>query len=268
MINETLNSEISHLDWKVFSLEMDKFGEKIGIYLEDKLDINRIKKEKCLRILKEIGNFKRARDIDEGDLLHYFSKESIGEEKFKALAVYGTGNLHHYTLGLCKHASRLGKEFCYIHIDNHSDAFNFGIKNLTGGAFVPNIPIFTLCRQLFYIRNSGNSEYDYQDLYIDKKDITKYKDELYKLLNDIMPHVYISIDLDVMAEGEILTDWNRGRLDKETLLEILSIIKENKEIISADVLGFHYNDITKTEQLKMIKKSKELYKDIIQRIID
>ena len=50
--------------------------------------------------------------------------------------------------------------------------------------------------------------------------------------------VYLSFDLDLMCESEMHTDFYQGDVKADELLRAIDIIKKNKKIIGADILGY------------------------------
>jgi len=61
--------------------------------------------------------------------------------------------------------------------------------------------------------------------------------------------VYISIDKDCLIGDHALTNWEEGYMKLEELLSILRLIKENLDIVGADVVG-DYSDIHIEGRLK------------------
>lgn len=55
-------------------------------------------------------------------------------------------------------------------------------------------------------------------------------------------NVYVSMDLDVLDYPELPTGYGRGKINLRHLLDILTVIKENKNIMAADILGLCRRD--------------------------
>lgn len=170
----------------------------------------------------------------------------------KLLSVYGHGSYHHLTYGLCKYASNISSAYSYIHIDHHNDSYR--IKSdleksmLNCGNFVPYIFESTNAKDVLYIGSSKpgiNDEPVYK--LINNCGISMpenisgelNENELLANLNFLSCNdVYITMDLDVMDPREIITGYSRGSLSKEGLLKAISIIKNKKNIIGVDILGY------------------------------
>lgn len=57
-------------------------------------------------------------------------------------------------------------------------------------------------------------------------------------LNTHAPHpVYLSIDKDVLASSQVLTNWDQGHLTLKTLNRLLRILASSNQIIGADICG-------------------------------
>lgn len=63
--------------------------------------------------------------------------------------------------------------------------------------------------------------------------------------------VYISIDKDCLKRGNALTNWEEGHLSLEELLSLLKLIKDNLEIVGADIVG-DYSKICIKSKFKKI----------------
>jgi hypothetical protein len=179
------------------------------------------------------------------------------------LTLYGYGGSHHYTYGFCNHIAKpRAKEYLYVHIDHHSDAgpattsrkFNKsnrkwevekGVYSLGCGSFVLNLKKLG-AKEFSFIGATGkltgpkfkNASHLPQDKLFSpkKKGLEKVikKDLRSKECKD----VYISMDLDVLAPEEISTGFSRGKIKLWHLLTILDEIKQHKNIIGADILGY------------------------------
>ncbi len=57
-------------------------------------------------------------------------------------------------------------------------------------------------------------------------------------LNTHAPHpVYLSIDKDVLASSQVLTNWDQGHFTLKTLNRLLRILASSNQIIGADICG-------------------------------
>lgn len=288
-------------NWQLLSLEVDDGGKDIGEYLSNDLgyDIKRISLEDFLAEEKKISNLRRRRQdpLDEArsweppnvrgksqliSLMETFTADAPGP----VLAVYGSGYFHHYTYGLTAAASRLSEEFCYIHFDAHIDCFPMRRVRIDGTVvysdFVEDIVKDEShnAREVIMVGSFlGGFDWckgiPYAPLRLLDKKLNSEEglEDLAELLDATCHDVYISFDLDVTPADEILTDWRdweRGNLRKKQLMKMLSLIKEKKNIIGADILGFNcstYGFKSREDFQAMRQKSRLLYKDIIDVIV-
>jgi len=184
----------------------------------------------------------------------------LQEIKGKPITVYGHGSYHHYTYGVVGNTMpQRTNEFLYIHIDYHTDAglaknrctcgtpHNLHGKcgmNLSCGAFVMELKDHGARNFLFigtdahcgwkrkrWIRQNQLLQSDYVSLLAKHLKGKKCED------------VYISMDLDVLTSAEIPTGYGRGKISLRHLLDILTTIKEHKNILGADILGLCRKDV-------------------------
>ena len=183
---------------------------------------------------------------------------AVGTEIDKILTLYGYGGAHHYTYGLCNHVPlpRVG-EYLYIHIDHHSDSspgyfeskydrkarksVKTGRYILGCGSFVEDIKNIG-AKERLYIGTGKPWGVKYSPNWIDEtslKDGRSRNSAIKKALDaTICNDAYISMDLDVLGHKEIETGFSRGNLTLEDLLKILDRIRQYKNIIGADILGY------------------------------
>lgn len=274
--------------WQLLSLEIDKGGKDIGEFLSKELgrDIKRVSLADFLAEAEKTSDKSidfpdhccKQPQINSKEQIISMMKSFTGDADGPVLTVYGSGYFHHYTYGLCAAASRLSKEFCYIHIDGHTDCRHPNIEGtVMYSNFVEDLledksnnakdvimvgSIFCEWKSLRYA------------LFEEEMNSREALDELAAHLENTYNDVYMSCDLDVTVAKEIITDWRdweRGRLKKEQLLRMVSLIKEKKNIIGADILGFNcspYGFESKEKFEEMRGRSRELYKCIIDEIID
>lgn len=210
--------------WDIYSLEAEASGQLVGSFFEDKLN----------------GQIKRVRDAYRGKenkrVLRKILSQKIKSKK-KVLALCGTGSLHHYTYGLCMLANSRSRSYGYIHIDHHND-YSSGIyenNTLSCGSFVKQVLEETNVSDARFIGPIGDIRLiNYPQ--IRKPEQIKPKN-LEELLRRLPREVYLTIDLDVMDNEEISTDWDQGFLKRDELFGIVSMIRAKKEVIGADVHG-------------------------------
>jgi len=188
--------------------------------------------------------------------------DSLGSDKElrdkKILTIYGDGEFHQYTYGLCKKiADKRSKKYTYVHIDAHDD---YG-SSMCCGAFVKAIEDETNCKNVRMI----GPEYSYPSKKVKSlfggilndsefyrraiNDPERIKPHLEKLIKETEKEIYVSIDLDVLKEG-ITTSWESscGDLSLYGLLETISLLKKEKNIIGADILGYSNSCNLREEQ--------------------
>lgn len=158
----------------------------------------------------------------------------------KVLTVYGDGCYHHYTYGLCMAtACKKNKDYLYIHVDNHKDANKPEDRFLGCGSFVEELPKKPKAKDIIFLGAQYGSN-DYNRTYVPQETISS--EHARKILKNVLKEkpqkdVYASFDLDVMNRTEIITSYIQGTLELKHLLKIIEVIKDEKYIISADILG-------------------------------
>ena len=159
----------------------------------------------------------------------------------KVLTIYGSGSFHHFTYGLVKNiADAISSNYAYIHIDQHTDDRWPEAEQLSSGSFVGQISLkhtvaavrYIGCEQIMNTKTPTR-------IILQNKTINELgvKQSLTSLLEGTPQDVYVSIDLDVLKKNEMLTRWSEGEMSIDTLIEIIAFLKNNKNIISADILG-------------------------------
>jgi len=118
------------LEWKLFSLELDNPGRAIGRFFKNEgYDISRKRPMTGSTIFDKLA-------IPKLELREVVSKHIKLAEGERALVVYGSGEYHHFTYGLCMLANRISDDFCYIHIDHHHDWWDHYNDSIDCGNFV------------------------------------------------------------------------------------------------------------------------------------
>jgi arginase family enzyme len=229
------------MDWKLYSIEMDEGGMEIGEHFQNQgCNITRVNP---LEGICKIGEFVP-------DHRKSMNKDSVAKTisnciktDSKVLALYGHGGYHFFTYGLAMLANRLSDEFGYIHIDHHDDSWFINWDEITCASFVQQIcndtHIYGSCSRMLYIGNDGGARHGaYRGnaiRYDEIMGVSLVEEALDKLkVND----VYVSIDLDVMDLKEVRTAFDRGNMKAEKLYTIVEQIKQRKNIISADIVGY------------------------------
>ncbi len=192
-------------------------------------------------------------------LIHNAFKSENGN---RILATIGHGGYHHLTYGLCKRADILSSNYCYVHFDHHCDSWRYEKQSkariINCANFVPYILEETHASSVLFLGSHPDLGIKDDDNYVLKNRHMSLMENkaghfnlktLEFIVNELgCDDVYISCDLDVMIEDEIITSYDRGSLRKNGLLEAISVIKEKKRIIGADIVGYSTDrsDISRT----------------------
>lgn len=179
------------------------------------------------------------------------------------LSIYGNGRYHHYTYGLCHEiADARSKEYGYIHIDHHKDDYFRRDKIINCGSFVCDLFNDSNAAAVRFI----GCGYENEEEAIREKKLRRIgvRKGVKNLIKKIPEDVYISMDFDCMNRTEIITDYQGGDLRLEELLKSLSAIQENKNIISADMLGYRGGKDSKSLLFYAIVAGKIIGKDTEQ----
>lgn len=163
----------------------------------------------------------------------------------RILTAMGHGMFHHYTSGLLEIiADSQSKAYTYIHIDNHPDNQHRYSKLIDCGHFVHP----KMAKNLKYIVGIGPRSKRWNKEVFDisfQGGPTKNKypiSTLKSILNEIPTEdVYVSCDLDILNWFEMSTEpkWGNGDMSLSKLVEIIQTIDNQKNIISADKIGYH-----------------------------
>lgn len=234
---------------KLYSLELDNDGKDIGAYFQSRgYDIERVKPIEGRESLL-LNFYLPAKSIE--DMI----ADSV-DSKEKVLALSSHGNYHHLTYGLCKRTDRLSKRYGYIHIDHHNDLFGDGsdldTEDIHCGKFVrklchdANVGKTGLRRDLLFIGTKVMLPYYMLTQYAGEFLFTGFMGgivsdlfcSLERNLERLPDDVYLTVDLDVLAPNEVRTAFDRGNMKAEKLYTIVEQIKQRKNIISADIVGY------------------------------
>lgn len=264
--------------WKLYSLEMDEAGKKIGEHFKSQgYDLIRVNPGKVIHDIEYfIPIVKKHVDAR---LTAKAISDCINTDS-RVLALYGHGGYHFFTYGLLKHAGGLVDDMGYIHIDHHHDSWFIDYKTLSCGAFVKQIYYDThVCDskgRLLYLGNDGGAS---KDIWLQNAlfggELTEGSN-LEKRLESMKVHdVYVTIDLDVMRKGEVRTAFERGNLRLNELKSILKKIKQQKRIISADICGFTETNLPYADPEYLVgngipsfEQSMKVYKTLADTIME
>lgn len=245
-------------EWKLCSLEMDEAGRRIGEFFHNQgYDIARINPFPEENPLIQRG--KNKQEIADG------IAKAIKTDK-RILAVYGNGQFHHMTYGLARLAGRLSDEYCYIHIDQHSDygrryEDSNNVEHIFCGNFTGPLSTDTNVRgngdNVIYVGCADSRVVCVQRSEIKGGIFSTLDEKLQKSAHD----AYISIDLDIMHPSEVKTGWPLAwnTLMRDELFKLLEKIFSCKRVISADIVGYAGSEAGQD----LTGRSLQLYKDLV-----
>jgi hypothetical protein len=178
---------------------------------------------------EEIGEFLQAlwpgevkrkriprRLTSKSEIVRHIARVAGREEKI--LSVY-CEDCHQNTYGLCRCiADRRSSRYAYYHFDHHPDD-SPGNETIVLGNFVEELLRDTNAADVRFIGNA-----------IPPRLRTKMLD-----IRDI----YLSVDLDFMSSTEVQTRYTAGTWKREELLVELDGILRERNLISADCLGYY-----------------------------
>lgn len=217
-------------NWKVLVLKHDHGSRLIGEFFKKIWGDGILIKE-----VKEYGNENKNKIAEK-------VKNALGPLEGKILTLYGSGSFHHYTYGLCKVIAReKSKQYTYLHIDHHADSEYDSHGFIGCGSFVENILEEPEAKDIILLGPTTNPK---NRAFINQETLTSKnaKDTIREVLREKQqPDIYLSFDLDVLDVTEIDTYYNRGKLKLNHLIDIIEVVKEEKNIISADILGYNGN---------------------------
>lgn len=172
-------------------------------------------------------------------------QRAFGSLEGKILTVYGHGDYHHYTYGLCKViASKRSKDYIYAQIDHHTDSWKRTDGNIRCGSFVEQILEEPEVKDIINIGTEIKlGDYDHTRTIIPQNElVSKAARELLRkaLREKKQKDIYPSMDLDILTKTEIavVQGLEQGILELNHLLNVVDVIQEEKNIISADILGY------------------------------
>ena len=229
----------------------------------------------------------RKNIIVEDSVLTSISKNYIhrliyeNKDKF-SLSYFGSGDFHHFTLFMLQH---LRKPFYLVMFDNHYDVGSFKFKHKPNldfdmGSWMYSALWFKFCKGVLLVgpENDGWILRKMQSIQYLKKNFNLNvveEDDPFSLSTYVeyvrqIPDncdIYITIDKDVLGEGEVETDWGNGSLSINTMLIMLEMLinQFKQRIIGVDVCGDPRNveGYSKQRVDKIRTKDLDLNKDII-----
>lgn len=253
-------------NFKLFILQHDEASRQIAEYFKGRAT--------KVKLLDKLCQDDITLGID-GDIIENIVRSSFTQISMNGatpIFLYGSGGYHHYTYGLCKvFADSRSKEYSYIHIDAHSDNDGenstdgqiFDVHQITCGNFVNFLEINSNAGSIRIVGCNHRQFLNGHENFFSSPEMSEkeIREEASRMLAKTCNDVYISTDLDVLKAG-VSNNYEPGILNLETLLEILKIIKNERNLIGADILG--YDAILNKGHVDT--KSIEVYEELVKSL--
>lgn len=181
--------------------------------------------------------------------LHAISK-CINEQKVSDFFYLGSGDYHHLTLSILEQFG-ITENFTLILFDHHHDGHDFPYEEMVScGSWLNNALETTPFLKEILItgvseENAREGNWNQKIRMLTEEEWTE--ETVTQFFGTIQTQaVYVSIDRDLLATNEVLTDWDQGTLSLAALLAALSLLLKNHTLIGADICGdvrptFHDN---------------------------
>lgn len=166
-------------------------------------------------------------------------KNQLHNRNQKGITFIGSGNYHYVTYVLLKEIS---KPFTLVLFDNHPD---LGVDRETGvllscGSWVSfALKELPLLQQVVIIGpTTAISRHPTDPRVVIFPFDGSQKYSIKSILSTIQTqNIYISIDKDVISRSEVITNWDQGTMDLDTLTEYLESILTKKQVEGIDICG-------------------------------
>jgi arginase family enzyme len=145
------------------------------------------------------------------------------------------GTYHHLTYGFLDSIDK--EDIGYIHVDNHSDTY-MGQGSAAGyvgsGTFVPDIYEDLDVSELLFVGSSFEPSNS-----VPHSDLTSsnWRESILENVKDMPENIYLSVDLDVFPHVYIECPFNQGVLTYRQFHFLVSVIREHKTLVGADLCG-------------------------------
>lgn len=164
-------------------------------------------------------------------------KKQLQNRRQKGITFIGNGNYHYVTYLLLQ---EITKPFTLILFDNHPDLGVNGDYLLSCGSWVSYaLSKVPMLRQVVIIGPTATySFHSTQHRVVIFPFDGDYHYSIKSILSTIQTEdVYISIDKDVLNTAEVMTNWDQGVMDSNTLTVFLNSILHHKQVEGVDVCG-------------------------------
>lgn len=241
----------SHTNWNILALEIDKPSIEVANALHELWpeDITRRKALVCAES-----------PIRHQRLVSLLEEAILPLPHGTLLTTYGSGYCHNLTSALLTVvADPLSKQYCYVHIDQHADNDEIKDHLIDCANFVSEIPYVTNTISVKHIGSTcmapGIEPKDHVSVRQLQKEGTATA--IAELFADTPQDTYVSIDLDVLLNEDMHTDFPDGEMPINMLLNVLRTLKTTRNLIGVDVLGLSYRYYQPSYNL--FQKSKLVY---------
>ncbi len=220
-------------DWQILLLESDEFSSEIKEFIQkyykfSSAKINRSSYKK--KVIRRIRDIARKNNIDKNK---------------KTLTLMSSGDFHHFTYGLCRvFADPKSRNYCYMHFDAHADDAGKEKYLINCANFVNQLLRDSNAEFAYFIGTPTHAFYRAKTA--GDSMVCSWKAMVSQIpprrllasLDDVSDDVYISLDLDFLQDEFIITNYNNKDFPLDKLLKCLKIIKKEKNVIGADILGY------------------------------
>lgn len=147
-----------------------------------------------------------------------------------------TGNYHYMSRIF---TSFIKEKYDLILIDNHNDMQRAGFGDiLSCGSWALDVLEKDSNLGTLYVYGPASFEAEGEDCGICIKDRNvsgrMYRGRGY---DDSPRPLYLSVDKDVLAQSECVTNWDQGTLSVEELIGLIKVLTQDKKLIGADICG-------------------------------
>lgn len=197
--------------------------------------------------------------------------------KHRNITLIGNGNYHYVTYLLL---SEIRQPFSLILFDHHTDlALNDDLTCISCGSWVSmalrTLPLLKRVMIIGAHPPDGRQETDFPDnvMIISEEEVRRLSTaEVMREIRSILPEqpVYISVDKDVLDQGNAVTNWDQGSMTLEQLLDVIRELKRTRPIAGGDVCGelpLSPVDLLSDEKLRRLKKNEIANKAIVDVLL-
>lgn len=175
-------------------------------------------------------------------------------EPYSAIHLLDNGNYHYLSLFWC---SKIPFDFSLVLFDHHSDMQKSIFDEiLSCGGWV---------KSLLDSNSHLRHVYMFGVDFVDPDLLTGYEDRI--TLQADLSHqlgdfpLYLSIDLDVLSDSYMQTNWDQGHYSFAQLLEQIAMMWKYNSILGVDICGEDTN-------YSAVKRNQTIYRLLIEKLLD